>query len=188
MPLVQLSVSPKLYVGLLDQRVIPALGVPINDVVREERRDRSWNGIPLFTGRSLNASVPVDRLAFIQLSSHITWQPNWIASISLYPTRSSFTMVGRQRGYQRSVYNLRPPVIRAVVTAGPIHDAGLSVMVQVAFVRVDHAEFVVGIEVMIEPHIELVAVGVVSVSVRWSMPLMRRVNRMPAVFRPSPTV
>ena len=40
-----------------------------------------------------------------------------------------------------------------------------SVMSQVAFPGVDDAELVIGVEVVIEPHVELIPVGVGSVSI-----------------------
>src|SRR5206468_5741161 len=58
-----------------------------------------------------------------------------------------------------------PFVIRAIVPAGPLLDAGLCGVVEAAFVRMGETELVIGTEAMIEPYVELVAVGVVSISI-----------------------
>src|SRR5262249_15789335 len=48
----------------------------------------------------------------------------------------------------------------------PLHDAGLKGIVDVAFIGVHDTELVVCIEVMIEPHIELIPIGVDAISIR----------------------
>ena len=97
----------------------------------------------------------------IVFSSHVERRPD--IQRRLFVTDAQFIQKRRgQRGNQGIRKQPRGAACRAAVAARPLRDAGLRVHSKSAFPRVDHAELVIGVEVVIDPHVELIAVFVLG--------------------------
>ena len=130
----------------------------------------------------------LDRLSLIeQRSSDVISGPTGLSRVAISNTK--FVHDGRRHcGDKRTVGHGRPFVVCTVIAVRPLPDARLGAVVQPALPRIREAQFLFRVEVVIDPRVELIAIGVESVSVRQVNAADPARERIPAVFRPSPTV
>src|SRR5205823_5558043 len=73
--------------------------------------------------------------------------------------------IRRHGGYERESQDSRPSIIGAVKATRPVGNSRLRGHILIAFIRVNAAEFVLAVEVVVDPDVELISICVVAVSV-----------------------
>ena len=139
------------------------VGIPFHDVFRKAGRDRKkWNAVVLRKEIPCRFSVRTGSYLLIeQILSDVPRRQTDL--LRRFVSDAEFVdECARDGRYQRTVQHLRPLVVYASVPIGPKRNACLCRMIQAAFPGVDHASFMVGIEVMVNPNVDLIPVRLIE--------------------------